>query len=260
MLRAFAGVVQVKPDSSVQVLEQPSPLLVSPSSHASGNAVLRMPSPQTRIVQSTSHVAVGNVAASHASPAFNTPFPHEGLVHMVKPFAGPEHEKPVSTKHVDEQPSPLIVLPSSHISDEAGLRRPSPHTRTVQSMSQVAVGNDPAGAGSHCSGPPRTPFPHALPKQELKPFSGPEHEQPASTKHVDEQQSPLNVLLSSHTSPATALRTPSPHTRTVQSISQVAVGSDPAGAGSQDSPGFTMPFPHMLSEQEVGEPSIGMHV
>jgi hypothetical protein len=69
------AVLQVQPGSTRQVDEQPSPLMVSPSSQVSAPA--RRPSPHTGL-----HV--------------------DGV---------PVQVQPVSIRQVDEQPSPLPVLP-----------------------------------------------------------------------------------------------------------------------------------------------------
>ncbi len=128
-LSAFAGVVQVNPgvvpDSNTHVLEQPSPFPVLPSSHASGAAGLRRPSPQTRVVQSMSHVAVGKADASHCSPAFTTPFPHAEPTHVLGEPSAAVQVNPASTTHVIEHPSPFTALPSSHASTRALFRLPS---------------------------------------------------------------------------------------------------------------------------------------
>jgi hypothetical protein len=304
-LKPFAGVVQVKPGapvSSVQVLEQPSPLRMLPSSQASPLGTLRLPSPQTRVVQSTLQVAVGSapgVGPSHCSPELMTPLLHAAPEHELKPFAGPVQVNPVSSWQVAEQPSPAVVLPSSQASLAAGtgLRRPSPQTLVVQLVLQVAVGRV---AASHCSsvgagplvrtkpspqiaswqvGPTQpslfrvlpsshtspvliTPLPHAAPEHTLKPFAGPVQVNPVSSWHVGEQPSPAVMLPSSQASFAAGfvLRLPSPQTFVEQSTLQVAVGSDPAGAGSHASPGFSVPLPHAAPEQELGEPSTVVQV
>jgi hypothetical protein len=306
VVSALAGVAQVNPGvvptSSVQVELQPSPLTVLPSSQASGVAVFRMPSPQTRSVQSTSQVAVGSVAASQASPALTTPFPHAEPVQTLKPFAGPvQLNAGASTRHVLEQPSPLNVLPSSQVSVDAGLRLPSPQALIVQLLLHVGVGRVaasqaslakelktpspqagkvqsisqpavlrgefagvPAGPvpPSHCSGAFTTALPQAEPVnvQALKPFAGPVQVKPDSITQALEQPSPLFVLPSSQVSAEAALNTPSPHTRAVQSTSQVAVGKEPIGAGSHPSPGFNTPLPQFAPEQELGEPSTVVQV
>jgi len=85
----------------------------------------------------------------------------------------PVHRKPTSTWHVSLQPSPPMVLLSSHCSREShSTFRPSPQT------------------GAHVSRPP-FPFPSVRLEVQLKPTS---MEQSAS------QPSPAAVLLSSHTS------------------------------------------------------------
>jgi len=81
LVQAWPAVGQVAPGSSWQVLEQPSPLVVLPSSQVS-------------------------------LPTMIVPSPHFGE-HR---FPGTRHSKPLSTLQVLEQPSPLVVLPSSQVS------------------------------------------------------------------------------------------------------------------------------------------------
>src|SRR5262245_7372396 len=68
-----------------------------------------------------------------------------------------------------------------------------------------------------------------------------------SRAHVSVQPSPSMALPSSHCSPAAEFQTPSPHTGTVQSESQLAE----LPAVSQDSPavGFSLPSPHVALVQ-----------
>jgi len=141
---------QVYPSSiTAQSPLQPSKLTVLPSSHAS--APTRLPSPHTD---------------AHVSMPLKWP---------------PEHVKPVSTWHVGLQPSPAMVLLSSHCSKECQtMRRPSPHR------------------GKQLSRPP-TPEPSEL--EEV-------HSQPSSTLQRELQPSAPSVLLSSHCS--AVLRIPLP--------------------------------------------------
>src|SRR6478736_375677 len=76
--------------------------------------------------------------------------------------------KPASTVHVSEQPSPLVVLPSSHAS--CGNFRPSPHTAEhvppEHCGSSVQVGEQPSYGirlpSSHCSKPSLTESPQVV--------------------------------------------------------------------------------------------------
>src|SRR5579871_3221914 len=140
----------------MQVLEQPSPETVLPSSHSSPASTL--PFPQTveqavvvpappaehvpelerqvgSLVQVFEHPVpsplkrpfgpvqplgsfVGSVPQSHDSPAPTTPSPQTARVHL--PACGadgvPGQVAPGSRWQVEEQPSPLLVFPSSHCS------------------------------------------------------------------------------------------------------------------------------------------------
>ena len=97
-----------------QVEEQPSPLLVLPSSHCS--PVSTMPLPQTapgvsfwQVEEQPSPLLV--LPSSHCSPVSRRPLPQTGV-------------GSVSFWQVAEQPSPLFVLPSSHCSPVSVLPLP----------------------------------------------------------------------------------------------------------------------------------------
>jgi hypothetical protein len=81
-------------------------------------------------------------------------------------FPGTRHSKPLSTLQVLEQPSPLVVLPSSQVSLPSST--PSPHLTTGQ----------------------------------VQAFPGVEQMQPVSSWQVLEQPSLLTVLPSSQDSPS----------------------------------------------------------
>src|SRR3954470_3892868 len=144
----------VKPVSTVQVAEQPSPEEVLPSSQPSLASTLPLP-------QLTSHAWVvapvrqagsfvqafvqpvpspnirpfgplqpaGNVVLlepqSQASVPSLTPLPQKDLVQTL---GVPVHEEPASIAQIGEQPSPEVVLPSSHCSD--AVITPLPHRGT----------------------------------------------------------------------------------------------------------------------------------
>jgi hypothetical protein len=135
--------------SFVQVFEQPVP---SPLNKPFGP------------VQLVGHGPVKLVPQSQPSFPSVFPFPHTGTVHGPGagiPFAVFGQLAPLSIWHVDEQPSPLIVLPSSH-----------------------------------CSFPVTTPSPH----KGAHGLAGTRQIHPGSVMQVDEQPSPLVVLPSSHSS------------------------------------------------------------
>src|ERR1700733_3513547 len=131
------------------------------------------------------------------------------------------HVQPGSIVHVDEQPSPFVVLPSSHCS--LGNLRPSPHTAVhvppAHFGSIVHVGEQPSYGiklpSSHCSSPSTMPLPQWVCEQTL-----PGHVQPDCTVHVAEHPRfmPLCAPRSHCSLPAT---TPSPHCLAMQCVSGV---------------------------------------
>jgi hypothetical protein len=98
----------------------------------------------------------------------------------------PEQTQPASTRQVDEHPSLLAVLVSSHFSSPASL--PSPQGVTQFSGLVELSWTYPA---LHCV------------QMSAVVVEPPEHTHPASTSQVDEHPSKLAVLVSSHfSSPA----------------------------------------------------------
>src|ERR1041384_1395799 len=113
-----------------------------------------------------------------------------------------EHSKPGSFLQADEQPSPSLVLPSSHSSS---INSPSPHSDLQPSAMQVGsvwqVEEQPSNGivlpSSQLSAPsfilsPQTVGLHVL--------GWPSHLKPGSNLHVAEQPSPATMLPSSHCS------------------------------------------------------------
>src|ERR687887_27709 len=117
------------------------------------------------------------VGGSHCSP------------HAALTMPSPQRH-PASTVHVAEQPSQLVVLPSSHSSPAS--TTPLPHPGGVQLVSQCP-GVPLSAPSSHCSAPHTMPSPQPLTSLQ-------------SLLHVSQ----LSVLPSSHSSPASTM--PLPHT------------------------------------------------
>lgn len=138
--------IQVYPDSTMQLLDHPSPLIVFPSSHPAEE--YRLPSPHK-----SSHSVAGILEATVEQlkpdsslhildhPSFDTEFPSShsstGVLRMPSPQIT-VHElgvvglpflqlQPVSTFQVEEQPSPFAVFPSSHFVEIEEYSLPSPH-------------------------------------------------------------------------------------------------------------------------------------
>src|SRR5262245_64134567 len=103
------------------------------------------------------------------------PAPSSTRLQVMKP-AGPPLHVPVSGQpskaHVAEQPSPLMVLPSSHVSPDSTTPFPQPCTWHVGEHPSPFV----VLPSSHCSPRSRTPFPQTF------------------AAHVVEQPSPLTAL------------------------------------------------------------------
>ena len=142
------------------------------------------------------------------------------------------HMKPASSAHVSEQPSPEMLLRSSHASP--GSTRPSPQTAAHACVTPAAERQPGSGvhvleqpvpspknvpfgplqrAGkavslvpqSQASRPSITPLPHTAWEQTL---GAPVHVAPGSTLQMLEQPSPAVVLPSSHCSPPTSMPSP----------------------------------------------------
>jgi hypothetical protein len=137
-MQGLPAVGHAHPASTVQVLEQPSPEELLPSSQPSVG--VRIPLPQISCTQA------------------------EGL--------SPEQNQVASTLQSAEQPSPPVVLPSSHCS-ELEFTVPSPQTGNLtqlfacghlQPVSTVHVGLQPSPAARFPSSQPspfsHTPLPH----------------------------------------------------------------------------------------------------
>src|SRR5262245_19086433 len=100
--------------------EQPSPSRTLPSSHSSAPST--MPSPHFElqaapVVQAGSAWHVGEqpsngteLPSSQLSAPSALPSPHLTVVHLL---GAPSHLWPSSTRHLESQPSPSALLPSS---------------------------------------------------------------------------------------------------------------------------------------------------
>src|SRR5688572_23853278 len=168
--------MQVKPPSSAHAAEQPSPSTPLPSSQPSPGSTFASPQRVVHaVVTPAASRHVGScvqvfeqpepspwkrplaVPASHDSPASCMPLPQTDWMQTA-----PLQDHPGSVKHVEEQPSALVVLLSSQFSEPVST--PSPQSGT-----------------------------HFLP--------GTRHCHPGSTAvHVELQPSPSAVLPSSHVS------------------------------------------------------------
>src|SRR5438067_1237764 len=132
--------------------------------------------------------------------------------------------------HDDEQPSPPLMLSSSHAS--FARTKPSPHTAWHDVGAVATSHTNPVSsahvdeqastllrlASSHCSLPCTMPSPqrwHTLVDAGAPPVAG-AHVHPSSTAHADEQPSPSSTLPSSHASGAAT--TPSPQPRSCASV------------------------------------------
>jgi len=126
--------VHLKPSSTLQSAEQPSPSVVLPSSQSSPRT---MPSPQAEVQalvpsqagslrQSDEQPSKGMaLPSSHASAPSTLPSPQ---VVGVQVLGLPVHLNPISTLQPSEQPSPLSTRPSSHCSGKTA--SPSPQRAT----------------------------------------------------------------------------------------------------------------------------------
>src|SRR6187402_1649870 len=111
-----------------------------------------------------------------------------------------EQVKPPSFLQSEEQPSPSLVLPSSHSSP---MSKPSPHSEVqpepvhLGSVWQVEEqpSNGTALPSSQLSAPSFLPSPHFVGEQVL---GCPSHLKPISNLQPAEQPSPASLLPSSH--------------------------------------------------------------
>jgi hypothetical protein len=165
------------PASTRQVIEHPSLLDVLASSHFSSPA--SKPSPHV-VIQFT-----GLVELSWAYPSSHF---WQVSAEVVEP---PEHTHPASTSQVDEHPSLIAMLASSHFSVPAS--KPSPQVVTQFSGLVELSWTYPA---VHCV------------QVSAVVVEPPEQTQPASTSQVDEHPSLLAVLVSSHFSSPASLPSP----------------------------------------------------
>src|SRR5450432_313514 len=112
---------------------------------------------------------------------------------------------PVSSVHVELQPSPDVKLPSSHAS--CGNLSPSPHTGVhcppAHFGSMVQVGEQPSYGirlwSSHCSKPSNVESPQTVPWQTVVPLVV-VHANPGSSLRVELHPSLEPMLPSSHCS------------------------------------------------------------
>jgi hypothetical protein len=176
--------------STVQVFEQPVP---SPLKRPFGP------------VQPVGSFA-GSAPQSHASPVSTTPLPHTPFVQTL---GDPLQLAPGSIWQVDEQPSPLTSLPSSHCLPNSTFPSPQvgvqgfPATRQLQPGSSLQVEEQPSPPfvfpSSHSLFEVNTPFPQTPRYWHGCPGFG--QVQSASIWHSELHPSPLVVLPSSHPSP-----------------------------------------------------------
>ena len=140
ILHFCPAVGQSAPGSIWQVLEQPSPLALLPSSHCSPLRILPSPHlamqalPTTRhwypvstVLQSAEQPSpLAVLPSSHCSLPSRTPLPHVTAEHLQR--CPGVHWQPASILlQSDEQPSPSFWLPSSHTSPFEIWTTPSPH-------------------------------------------------------------------------------------------------------------------------------------
>ena len=98
--------------SLVQVFEQPDP---SPKNRPFGP------------LQPVGNVTLLVPQSQPSLPSF-TPLPQTDAAQVLLPPAAPVQVAPGSTRQIEEQPSPFVVLPSSHAS--LPIFMPSPHAGT----------------------------------------------------------------------------------------------------------------------------------
>src|SRR5688572_23201574 len=234
-------------DGTVLLLTQSSLLAALPSSQASPATALKKPSPHDAVVQSESQVAefagTPPEPPSHCSvtgPRASTwPSPQTAVLQLA------------GATLFDTQSSVALVLPSSHCSPAAWLVRPSPHGAGVQWESQVGV---------LVGTPPMPPSQLSVegPCASVKPSPQIAVRQVDGTVLPLTQSSVLEVLPSSHCSPATALVKLSPQEAVVQLESQVAeFCGTPAMPSSQLSkPTRVKPSPQVALLQLVRQASV----
>src|ERR1019366_8685049 len=158
-----------------QTPEQQSPGSSFPSSQVSPLSLCTTPSPQYSSVWQALP-GVGQV-----QPCSSLPLPQAAVWVAVHAVPAAPHEKPCSTSQTEEQPSPLLVLPSSQ--DSSPCLIPSPQI-CVSVKTQAAF----------CTG----------------------HTYPGSSWQTPEQPSPGTELPSSHCSPGSTA--PSPQIAMVASV------------------------------------------
>jgi hypothetical protein len=140
----FEAPEQVKPASTVHVLEHPSPLIVLQLSHVSAPKIIQSPQipehtlgpvalPQQHYQlafipkQFAAHAAFENALSQTSFPT-TKPSPQLG-VHCIGIGIG--HVQPASLTHVEEHPSPEAVFPSSQFSGALIARSPQIALHTV---------------------------------------------------------------------------------------------------------------------------------
>ena len=194
--------VQVQPDSMLQVELHPSLLAVLPSSQYMLNVLNRLPSPHNSIQVSfvvedpPEQLHVASTAQVELQPSPLTvlpssqyvlselnrlPSPHISFQISTVVNVPPEHVQPDSIDHVELQPSPFELFPSSQYVIIEFMRLPSP-----QVSFQISGAVD----------------------------EPPDHVQPDSTAHIAFHPSPIAVLPSSQYVLILLYRRPSPHTST----------------------------------------------
>src|SRR5204862_196313 len=167
------------------------------------NSELTMPSPHTGIVQLKLQVALLIPPVSHCSWVW--------LVASLTTLSPQNSMRQAPSGDVlPEQPSPLVLLPSSHCSP--GSTRPLPHCWMWQSAAQVkpfGLPPEPKSLPSHSSPGSLTPLPQCSNRQRA--------EHPVATDGGSHCSTPSALGLNSE------LTMPSPHTGIVQLKLQVAL-------------------------------------
>jgi hypothetical protein len=179
-------------------------------------------------------------------------FSHWGSCLQVKPF---------SSSHVDEQPSPSKVLPSSQPSL---MTMPSPHSDVHDCPWQLGSrrhkeeqpSNGMLLPSSQLSAPSTMALPHCASEQTL---GEPSHFFPSSILHRSEQPSPAVVLPSSQRS--LAATTPSPHRaisrQALPGLAQLNPRSTSKHVSLQPSPDTLLPSSHASSSLSSPLPQLG---
>src|SRR6187431_1609649 len=165
---------------------------------------------------------------------------------------------PVSFVHVEEQPSPSMVLPSSQSSL---ISRPSPHSDLQGAVAQFGSrrqsveqpSNGVVLPSSQLSAPSTLPLPQVAFVHTL---GAPSHFLPSSTRQRSEQPSPATTLPSSHGSLAATI--PSPQRaisrQGLPGLAQLKPPSTSRQAELQPSPDLVLPSSQASSRVRAPSP------